>query len=122
MSTILQLSEHASMFCRDPRCAQCFQEEARRCRHGQPAGQGAQGGCEQALLPLEVHLLTRISQLLFRFHQVDFAHYKQVLKNQSVVSELEKTFTSFKPVDYDVQAQIKAIGQFQERAVRASCL
>ncbi|KAL7008867.1 ATP synthase d subunit [Cystobasidiomycetes sp. EMM_F5] len=48
---------------------------------------------------------------------VDFAHYKQVLKNQSVVSELEKTFTSFKPVDYDVQAQIKAIGQFQERAV-----
>jgi hypothetical protein len=50
--------------------------------------------------------------------QVDFAHYKNVLKNQEIVSELEKTFTNFKPVDYDVNAQLKAIDSFQGKAVR----
>jgi len=49
--------------------------------------------------------------------QVDFAHYRSVLKNQKVVDELENTFKSFKPVDYDVSAQLKAIDQFQAKAV-----
>lgn len=53
-------------------------------------------------------------------HQVDFAHYKKVLKNQEVVSELEKTFNNFKPVDYDVAAQLKAIDSFQGKAVRST--
>ena len=51
--------------------------------------------------------------------QVDFARYKGLLKNQKVVDELEQTFKSFKPVDYDVAAQIKAIDAFQEKAVSA---
>ncbi|CAD6573598.1 MAG: ATP synthase d subunit [Cyphobasidiales sp. Tagirdzhanova-0007] len=49
--------------------------------------------------------------------EVDFARYKGLLKNQKVVDELEQTFKSFKPVDYDVAAQIKAIDAFQEKAV-----
>ena len=49
--------------------------------------------------------------------QVDFAQYKKLIKNQQVVSDLEKTWTSFKPVDYDVAAQVKAIDSFQEKAV-----
>merc|ERR1711939_485597 len=39
---------------------------------------------------------------------VDFAHYKNVLKNQEVVSQLEQTWKGFKPADYDVNAQLKA--------------
>ena len=49
--------------------------------------------------------------------QVDFAHYKNVLKNQQVVSDLEQTWKSFKPADYDVNAQLKAIEAFQGKAV-----
>lgn len=49
--------------------------------------------------------------------QVDFAHYKNIIKNQKIVSELEQSFKSFKPVDYDVAAQLKAIDAFQEKAV-----
>ena len=49
--------------------------------------------------------------------QVDFAHYKNIVKNQKIVSELEQSFKSFKPVDYDVGAQLKAIDAFQEKAV-----
>lgn len=52
--------------------------------------------------------------------QVDFAHYKQVLKNQEVVSQMEKTFTGFKPVDYDLSAQLKAIDAFQDKAVSSA--
>merc|ERR1711939_1290683 len=40
---------------------------------------------------------------------VDFAHYKNVLKNQEVVSQLEQTWKGFKPADYDVNAQLKDI-------------
>lgn len=48
---------------------------------------------------------------------VDFEHYRQVLKNKDVVAEGEKLFKSFKAVDYDVQAQLKAIAAFEAKAV-----
>ncbi|KAK9896007.1 mitochondrial ATP synthase [Cystobasidium minutum MCA 4210] len=51
---------------------------------------------------------------------VDFAHYKNIIKNQKIVSELEQSFKSFKPVDYDVAAQLKAIDAFQEKAVTSA--
>ena len=40
-----------------------------------------------------------------------------MLKNQTVVSELEKAFSSFKPVEYDLSAQLKAIDAFEKKAV-----
>ncbi|KAF9198463.1 ATP synthase d subunit [Haplosporangium sp. Z 27] len=48
---------------------------------------------------------------------VDFAHYRKVLKNQAVVDELEKAFTSFKPTSYDVQSQIKSIEAVEVKAL-----
>ncbi|WFD20788.1 ATP synthase d subunit [Malassezia caprae] len=49
---------------------------------------------------------------------VDLSHYKNVLKNQSVVSQAEKILSEFKPVTYDVNAQVKAIESFEATAVK----
>ncbi|EAU84942.1 ATP synthase d subunit [Coprinopsis cinerea okayama7 len=48
---------------------------------------------------------------------VDFAHYRNVLKNKAVVDEAEKILKDFKPVTYDVSAHIKAIETFEAKAV-----
>ncbi|PWN21555.1 ATP synthase d subunit [Microstroma glucosiphilum] len=47
---------------------------------------------------------------------VDFQHYRSVLKNDEVVSQAEKILKDFKPVTYDVSAQIKAIDAFGSKA------
>lgn len=49
---------------------------------------------------------------------VDFSQYRSLLKNQAIVDEIEKRFTSFKPATYDVSRQIKAIEAFEVEAVR----
>ncbi|ODM20296.1 ATP synthase subunit d, mitochondrial [Aspergillus cristatus] len=49
---------------------------------------------------------------------VDFAHYRNVLKNQAVVDEIENHFKTFKPATYDVGRQIKAINAFEAQAVQ----
>ncbi|KAH9843726.1 ATP synthase d subunit [Rhodofomes roseus] len=48
---------------------------------------------------------------------VDFAHYRSLLKNKAIVDEAEKTVSGFKPVTYDVSAQLKAIEAFEAKAV-----
>lgn len=48
---------------------------------------------------------------------VDFAHYRSTLKNQKVVDQSEKALKDFKPVTYNLDAQLKAIDQFQAKAV-----
>ncbi|KAI1843693.1 hypothetical protein JX265_008480 [Neoarthrinium moseri] len=50
--------------------------------------------------------------------EVDFAHYRSVLKNQAVVDEIEKRFKDFKPATYDLQRQLKAIDAFEVEAVK----
>ncbi|EKD14574.1 uncharacterized protein L3040_000097 [Drepanopeziza brunnea f. sp. 'multigermtubi'] len=50
--------------------------------------------------------------------KVDFAHYRGVLKNQAVIDEIEKHFSTFKPATYDVGRQIKAIEAFEAQAVK----
>ncbi|RDL36533.1 putative ATP synthase subunit d, mitochondrial [Venustampulla echinocandica] len=60
----------------------------------------------------------RVQQLSELPQQVDVAHYRSLLKNQDVVNEIEKHFTSFKPVTYDVNRQIKAIDAFEAQAVK----
>ncbi|PWN90734.1 hypothetical protein FA10DRAFT_229223 [Acaromyces ingoldii] len=47
---------------------------------------------------------------------VDVAHYKSILKNQDVVNQAEKILKDFKPVTYDVSAQLKAIDAFEAKA------
>ncbi|PWN33384.1 putative ATP7-F1F0-ATPase complex, FO D subunit [Meira miltonrushii] len=48
---------------------------------------------------------------------VDFAHYKSVLKNQEVINQAEKILSEFKPITYDVSSQLKAINAFEAKAV-----
>ncbi|KAI7874575.1 mitochondrial ATP synthase [Lichtheimia hyalospora FSU 10163] len=48
---------------------------------------------------------------------VDFAHYRNVLKNQAIVDQAEKAVQGFKPVAYNLDAQLKAIDQFEAKAV-----
>ncbi|KAL6015109.1 ATP synthase d subunit [Candidozyma auris] len=48
---------------------------------------------------------------------IDFAHYRKVLKNQSVVDEVEKAVKAFKPVTYDVSKTLKTIDIFEQKAV-----
>jgi len=50
--------------------------------------------------------------------EVNFAHYRSVLKNQAVVDEIEKRFGSFKPATYDVNRQLKAIDAFEVEALK----
>ncbi|ORZ18952.1 hypothetical protein BCR42DRAFT_235328 [Absidia repens] len=49
---------------------------------------------------------------------VDFAHYRSTLKNQTVVDQSENALKTFKPVTYNLDAQLKAIDQFQAKAVQ----
>ncbi|ORY81752.1 hypothetical protein BCR35DRAFT_352264 [Leucosporidium creatinivorum] len=51
---------------------------------------------------------------------IDFEHYRALLKNKDVVAEGEKLFKAFKPVDYDVKAQLKAIDAFEGKAVASA--
>lgn len=50
--------------------------------------------------------------------KVDFAHYRSILKNQAIIDEIEKHFSTFKPATYDVGRQIKAIEAFEAQAVK----
>lgn len=60
----------------------------------------------------------RVQTLSEQPQNVDFAHYRSVLKNQAVVDEIEKYFSTFKPATYDVSRQIKAIEAFEAQAVK----
>ncbi|CCG84323.1 protein of unknown function [Taphrina deformans PYCC 5710] len=59
----------------------------------------------------------KINQLESQKQTVDFSQYRSVLKNQAIVDEIEKAYKSFKPATYDVAGQIKAIEQFEAKAV-----
>jgi hypothetical protein len=48
---------------------------------------------------------------------VDFTYYRSILKNQNIVNEAEKLLKDFKPVTYDVNAHVKTIEAFEEKAV-----
>ena len=51
---------------------------------------------------------------------VDFSHYRGILKNQSVIDEIENHFKQWKPTTYDVGRQIKAIEAFEKQAVKSA--
>ncbi|KAK3687038.1 ATP synthase d subunit [Vermiconidia calcicola] len=62
----------------------------------------------------------RVQQLQEQPQTVDFAQYRQTLKNQDVIADIEKQFNSFQPKKYDVQRQIKAIEAFEAQAVKSA--
>ncbi|GAN08660.1 ATP synthase d subunit [Mucor ambiguus] len=58
-----------------------------------------------------------LAELKEQTTSVDFAHYSKVLKNQDVVQQAEKAVSGFKPVAYNLDAQLNAINQFEAKAV-----
>ena len=62
----------------------------------------------------------KMQQLSAQSDTVDFAHYRSVLKNQTVVDEIENHFKSFKPATYDVGKQIKAIEAFEAEGIKSA--
>ncbi|PLW09379.1 hypothetical protein PCANC_23215 [Puccinia coronata f. sp. avenae] len=62
-----------------------------------------------------------LSALKSQKQDIDFAHYRAVLKkNTQIVDRLEKVWNDFKPSEYDVSAQIKAIEAFESKAVSSA--
>jgi predicted nucleic acid-binding Zn-ribbon protein len=62
----------------------------------------------------------KITQLQEQSSTVDFAHYRGILKNQSIIDDIEKQFKAFKPATYDVERQVKAIEAFEAQAVKSA--
>ncbi|KAI9290873.1 mitochondrial ATP synthase [Neoconidiobolus thromboides FSU 785] len=60
----------------------------------------------------------QLAQLEEQKVNVDFAHYRKLLKNQKVVDQLESTLKKFKPVAYNLQAQQKVIEAFETKAIQ----
>lgn len=52
--------------------------------------------------------------------EVDFAHYRSVLKNTAVIDEMEKALKDFQIKKIDVSRQIKAIEAFEATAVKSA--
>ncbi|KAF2479658.1 hypothetical protein BDY17DRAFT_318967 [Neohortaea acidophila] len=62
----------------------------------------------------------RVQQLQEQPQSVDFAHYRQLLKNQDIVADIEKQVNGFQLKKYDVNRQIKAIEAFEAQAVKSA--
>ncbi|EPX70474.1 F0-ATPase subunit D [Schizosaccharomyces octosporus yFS286] len=59
----------------------------------------------------------KLGSLKEQLTTVDFASYRQVLKNQEIVNRIESSVTSFKPVKINLDSQLKAINAFEGKAV-----
>lgn len=59
----------------------------------------------------------RHTQLSQEAQTVDFAHYRRVLGNTTIIDNLEAEFKKFKPVKYDVSRELAAIDKFEQTAV-----
>ena len=62
----------------------------------------------------------KVNQLSNLAQTVDFAHYRNTLKNTAVIDEIEQHFKQFKPATYDVDRQLKAIEAFEAQAVKGA--
>ena len=62
----------------------------------------------------------RVNNLTALPQTVDFQAYRALLKNSTVVDEIEREFKGFKPRTYDVNKQIKAIEAFEVQAVKSA--
>ena len=53
---------------------------------------------------------------------VDFEHYRKILKNSPIVNEAEKNLKGFKPNKIDLAKQLKIIDEFEAKAVRLNIM
>ena len=61
-----------------------------------------------------------MQQLSDQSQTVDFAAYRQQLKNQDIVGDIERQFAGFKAKRVDLARQIKAIETFEVQAVKSA--
>ncbi|EMR10980.1 hypothetical protein PNEG_00583 [Pneumocystis murina B123] len=59
----------------------------------------------------------KIGILEEQLQNIDFSYYRSILKNKSLVNQIEKELKAFRPVKYQVDPQIKAIQQFETKAI-----
>ncbi|KTW27425.1 hypothetical protein T552_02403 [Pneumocystis carinii B80] len=59
----------------------------------------------------------KIGILEKQLQDIDFTYYRSILKNKSIVNQIEKDLKTFRPVKYRVNPQIKAIQQFETKAI-----
>ena len=62
----------------------------------------------------------KVQQLQDQPQTVDFNYYRQNLKNQDIVADIEKQLNNFQVKKYDVSRQIKAIEAFEQQAVTSA--
>jgi len=62
----------------------------------------------------------RLTVLESQSTDVDFAHYRSILKNQSIVDEIEKSVRGYTVKKVDVSRQIKAIEGFETTAIKSA--
>ncbi|KAI9711470.1 MAG: ATP synthase d subunit [Bogoriella megaspora] len=62
----------------------------------------------------------RVQQLQEQPQNVDFQHYRSLLKNQDIINEIERDMKAYKVKTYDVGRQIKAIESFETQAVKSA--
>ncbi|KAF1827868.1 ATP synthase D chain, mitochondrial [Dissoconium aciculare CBS 342.82] len=62
----------------------------------------------------------RVQILSEQAQTVDFAHYRQTLKNQDIINDIKKQLNGFQVKKYDVSKQIKAIEAFEAQAVKSA--
>lgn len=58
-----------------------------------------------------------ILELSAQSTDVDFSHYRSVLKNQAIIDTVEKEVKAYVPVKADVAAQLKSITAFESKAL-----
>lgn len=88
-----------------------------------PQKLGLKGSTAQALATFKKRnddARRRVQQLSEQHSTVDFAQYRQTLKNTAIVDDIEKQFGSFQVKKYDVSRQIKAIEAFEAQAVKSA--
>lgn len=59
----------------------------------------------------------KVMSLLDAPQEIDFVHYHSILKNQTVVNEIESAYKAFKPLGYDVSRTLAAIESFEATAI-----
>jgi hypothetical protein len=64
--------------------------------------------------------LRKVRVLQEQPQEIDFTHYRSVLKNRAVIDEIEQQVKSWKAKSYDVARQIKAIETFEAQAVKSA--
>lgn len=62
----------------------------------------------------------RVQVLSEQPQNVDFAHYRSILKNGAIVDDIEKQVNSYQIKKYDVSRQLKAIDAFEAQAVKSA--